>query len=136
MSKTLRITDLFPKTRARTVLLELLQLSRKLQKANIDAVLCGGWIPFLKELSRIAQTSHPMSLDIDLILRDQARDYENIDLVTDLIREDLQYSRNRNKHFLYEKMVDGIPVELELLADYIGSEEEFCKGLPGQDKET
>lgn len=67
MSKAFEITKDFPRSRERAVLLELLAVTQALKKEGIDAVVCGGWVPFLKELARDCQTSHSMSFDIDVI---------------------------------------------------------------------
>jgi len=66
MAGEIHITKDFPPAREKAVLLELLNIMRALQQENIDAVICGGWVPFLKELARDSQTSHSMSFDIDV----------------------------------------------------------------------
>jgi len=52
MAGEIHITKGFLPAREKVVLLELLNIMRALQKENIDAVICGGWVPFLKELAR------------------------------------------------------------------------------------
>jgi hypothetical protein len=49
MADAIEITKDFPASRERTVLLELLKIARTLKQENIEAVICGGWVPFLKE---------------------------------------------------------------------------------------
>lgn len=61
MANEIQITKYFPPSRERAVFLELLALTQALAKEGIDAVVCGGWVPFLKELARDSQTSHAMS---------------------------------------------------------------------------
>ncbi len=117
MSAAIEITKEFPPTRERTVLLELFHLVQELQRQGIDAILCGGWVPFLKELARRNQTAHTMSLDIDVLLRAAAREREKIDILRYLLRDTLGYERSRDVSFRYEKEVDGYLVEVELLAD-------------------
>jgi hypothetical protein len=56
----------------------LLNVMKTLKQAQIDAVICAGWVPFLKELARHCHTDHSMSLDIDLLLRARARERETI----------------------------------------------------------
>jgi hypothetical protein len=72
MADAIEITKNFPASRERTVLLELLKIARTLKQENIEAVICGGWVPFLKELAQHSQTTHSMSLDIDVLLRAKA----------------------------------------------------------------
>ena len=60
MSNAIEITKDFPLSRERAVLLELLAVTQALNKEGIDAVICGGWVPFLKQLARDSQTSHSM----------------------------------------------------------------------------
>jgi hypothetical protein len=117
MPAAIEIAKDFPKKRERAVLLELLRLVQELQRQGIDAIVCGGWVPFLKELARQNQTAHAMSLDIDILLRAAAREREKIDTLRYLLRETLGYERTRDVSFRYEKKVDGNLVEVELLAD-------------------
>jgi len=117
MAAAIQITKDFPPTRERVVLLELLRLVQELQRQGIDAIVCGGWVPFLKELARQNQTAHMMSLDIDVLLRAAAREREKIDTLMYLLRDTLGYERSRDVSFRYEKEVDGNLVEVELLAD-------------------
>lgn len=117
MPAAIEITKEFPPTRERIVLLELLNLAQELQRQGIDAVVCGGWVPFLKELARQSRTEHKMSLDIDVLLRAAAREREKIDTLRYLLRDTLGYSPSRDVSFRYEKEIDGNLVEVELLAD-------------------
>jgi hypothetical protein len=113
----IEITKDFPPTRERVVLQELLRVVRKLQEEGIPAVICGGWVPFLKELARHSHTDHLMSFDIDLLLRAAARERQSIDRMRLLVSESLQFHSSRDAAFRYEKQVDGNLVQLDLLAD-------------------
>jgi hypothetical protein len=117
MAFAIEITKTFPPTRERIVLLEMLRVVRELQLEDIDAVICGGWVPFLKELARRHGTNHSMSLDIDLLLRAEAQKRENIDRLKYLLANKLGYLRSREADFRYEKYIDENLVELELLVD-------------------
>jgi hypothetical protein len=117
MPNSIEITKDFPATRERAVLLELLRIMRTLRNEGIDALICGGWVPFLKELARHCHTAHTMSLDIDLLLRAAARERENIDRLKMLLLNSLEFERSNEASFRYEKSVDGNLVQLELLAD-------------------
>src|SRR6266478_4179713 len=124
MTNAIEVTKDFPASRERAVLLELLNIMKTLKQAQIDAVICGGWVPFLKELARHSQTDHSMSLDIDLLLRARARERETIDRIKDLLTEPLDFERNNTDSFRYEKNVDGNVVQLDLLADLPRTREE------------
>lgn len=52
MANAIEVTKNFPASRERTVLLELLNVMKTLKQAQIEVVICGGWVPFLKELAR------------------------------------------------------------------------------------
>jgi hypothetical protein len=117
MANTIEITKDFPASRERTVLLELLNVMKTLKQSQIEVVICGGWVPFLKELARHSQTDHTMSLDIDLLLRARARERETIDRIKDLLSEPLDFERSNTESFRYEKSIDGSVVQLDLLAD-------------------
>jgi hypothetical protein len=117
MANAIEITKDFPASRERTVLLELLNVMKTLKQAGIDAVICGGWVPFLKELARQCHTNHSMSLDIDLLLRAGAREREMIDRIKDLLAAPLDYERSNTDSFRYEKNIDGNVVQLDLLAE-------------------
>ena len=117
MPGDIHITKDFPPARERAVLLELLHVMRALKEQSIDAVICGGWVPFLKELARATQTSHSMSFDIDVLLRAQAREREAVDRIKTLLSQSLAYTPNRDASFRYEKRVDGNLVQLDLLTD-------------------
>jgi hypothetical protein len=67
MADAIEITKAFPTSRERTVLLELLKIAQTLKEETIDAVVCGGWVPFLKERAHHSQTAHSMRLDIDVL---------------------------------------------------------------------
>jgi Nucleotidyl transferase AbiEii toxin, Type IV TA system len=124
MTNAIEVTKDFPASRERAVLLELLNIMKTLKQAKIDAVICGGWVPFLKELARHSQTDHSMSWDIDLLLRARARERETIDRIKDLLTEPLDFERNNTDSFRYEKNVDGNVVQLDLLADLPRTREE------------
>ena len=117
MSGDIHITKDFPPSPERAVLLELLHVMRALKEQSIDAVICGGWVPFLKELARDSQTSHSMSFDIDVLLRAKAREREAVDRIKALLAKSLAYEPNKNASFRYEKKVDGNIVQLDLLTD-------------------
>ena len=85
-----------------------------LQRAGISLVVCGGWVPFLKELASQNHTVHSMSLDIDLLLRATARDRESIDIMSLLLSQRLEFQRNQDSTFRYEKEVEGNIVQLVL----------------------
>src|SRR5215468_3972894 len=95
MANEIQITSVFPPSRERAVLLELLAVTQALKKEGIDAVVCGGWVPFLKELARDSQSSHSMSFDIDIILRAKAREREAVDRVKALLSKSLAYQLSR-----------------------------------------
>jgi hypothetical protein len=117
MADAIQITKSFPASRERTVLLELLKIARTLKQENIEAVICGGWVPFLKELAKHSQTTHTMSLDIDVLLRAKAREREAIDRIKNLLSEPLAFEPSKTDAFRYEKSIDGNVVQLDLLAD-------------------
>jgi len=117
MSNAIEITKDFPPSRERAVLLELLAVTQALKKEGIDAVVCGGWVPFLKELARDCQTSHSTSFDIDVILRAQAREREAVDRIKALLSKSFVYQPDKDKSFRYQKTIDGNPIQLDLLAD-------------------
>ena len=117
MANEIEITKDFPPSRERAVLLELLAVSQALKKEGIDAVVCGGWVPFLKELVRDSHPSHSMSFDIDVLLRAQARERESVDRIKALLSKSLAYEPDKNASFRYQKTVDGNLVQLDLLAD-------------------
>ena len=88
-----------------------------LHNAGINLVICGGWVPFLKELARHSHTGHSMSLDIDLLFRAVARDRGTIDSMNLLLSQTLAFRRNPDSPFRYEKEVEGNIVQLDLMAD-------------------
>jgi hypothetical protein len=57
MAGEILITEDFPPAREKAVLLELLNIMRALGEEKIDAMICGGWVPFLKELARFPNQS-------------------------------------------------------------------------------
>jgi hypothetical protein len=97
MPNFIEITKDFPATRERAVLLDLLRIRRTLRNEKIDALICGGWVPFLKELARHCRTAHMMSWDIDL-LRAAARERENIDRLKMLLSNSLEFERSNEAH--------------------------------------
>jgi hypothetical protein len=117
MPAVIEITRTFPPTRERTVLIELLRVVRNFQDQGINPVICGGWVPFLKELARTSHTTHSMSLDIDMMLRDAARDREIIDRIKMLLSKTMEFQPSRDNAFRYEKAVEGNIVQLDLLTD-------------------
>jgi hypothetical protein len=63
MANSIEITKDFPATRERSVLLELLRIMRTLRNEGIDALICGGWVPFLKELATFRRKSEAARAD-------------------------------------------------------------------------
>jgi hypothetical protein len=118
MPGVIDITNQFPATRERTVLLELLRVVRNLRSEGIEVVICGGWVPFLKQLARESETEHSMSLDIDLLFRKAAREPDVIDRIRTLLIGHMEFERSREHAFRYEKKVEGNLVQLDLLADF------------------
>jgi hypothetical protein len=131
MIQSIEITKEFPASRERVVLLELLEIVRLLKAEEIDSVICGGWVPFLKELARHCHTSHSMSLDIDLLLRQKARERESIDRVKYLLSKSLNFERSNDDLFRYEKSIDGNLVQLDLMADLPRTTTESVKRFHG-----
>ena len=111
------VTKDLPESRERAVLLEMLKVVPLLKAEGVDAVICGGWVPFLKELARNCRSDHTMSLDIDVLLRARARERDSIDRLKYLLSDPLNFERSSSTSFRYEKSVDGNLVELDLLAD-------------------
>jgi hypothetical protein len=58
-----------------------------------------------------------MSLDIDMLLREAARDRETVDRIKMLLSNTMKFEPTKDKAFRYEKEVDGNIVQLDLLAD-------------------
>ena len=58
-----------------------------------------------------------MSLDIDVLLRAQARERESVDRIKNLLSEPLAFKPSQTDGFRYEKNVDGNVVQLDLLTD-------------------
>jgi len=52
MNSVIEITKTFPATRERAVLLQLLDTVRVLREKFIEVIVCGGWVPFLKDLAQ------------------------------------------------------------------------------------
>jgi hypothetical protein len=95
----------------------MLRVVSTLRQSGINLVVCGGWVPFLKELARTSCTVHSMSLDIDLMLRAAARERQNVDRVSLLLSQTMGFQRNEDATFRYEKRVQGSLVQLDLMAD-------------------
>jgi hypothetical protein len=134
MADAIEISKKFPASRERTVLMELLKIARTLKQENIEAVICGGWVPFLKELAHHSQAAHNMSLDIDVLLRAKARERESIDRIKNLLSEPLAFEPSKTDAFRYEKNVEGYVVQLDLLADQARKrEDESVLKNPGSD---
>ena len=53
--QSIDVTMDLPESRERAVLLEMLKVVPLLKAGGVDAVICGGWVPFLKELARNCQ---------------------------------------------------------------------------------
>jgi hypothetical protein len=124
MSNAIEITKDFPPSRERAVLLELLAVTQALKKEDIDAVICGGWVPFLKELAHHSQPSHSMSFDIDVLLRAKARERESVGRIKALLSKSLAYEPDKDSSFRYQKTIDGNPIQLDLLADVARTKED------------
>ncbi len=117
MPDSIDIAQQFEATRERTVLEELLRVVRALQAEGIEGVVCGGWVPFLKQLARDQETAHSMSLDIDLMLRESARQAATIDRIKALLTGSMEFQPLQDKGFRFEKKIDGNVVQLDLLTD-------------------
>jgi len=117
MNRFINITKLFPPTRGRTVLQELLIIVRTLSERSIEIIICGGWVPFLKDLASRSTSEHSMSLDIDLVLPEHSRRPPAVDKVRELLLEDLSFEVSREASCKLEKRVSGELVQLDLLAD-------------------
>jgi hypothetical protein len=91
---------------------------RNLQTAGVEVVICGGWVPFLKQLARESETAHSMSLDIDLLFRQASRERDVIDRIRTLLVGGMEFERSTTHAFRYEKKVEGNIVQLDLLADF------------------
>jgi hypothetical protein len=124
MTTATDISNQFPPTRERTILLELLRVVRILQSEGMKVVVCGGWVPFLKELARHPERTHSMSLDIDLLLWVSARERELIDRIGMLLIKGLEFEQSKTKNFRYTKTAGGNIVELDLLTDLPRNAEE------------
>jgi len=61
--QSIDVTKDLPESRERAVLLEMLKVVPLLKAEGVDAVICGGWVPFLKELARNCRSDHTMSLE-------------------------------------------------------------------------
>ncbi len=107
MADAIEIAKTFPASREPTVLLVLLEIARTLKQENIEAVICGGWVPFLKELAKHSQTAYRMSLDIDVLLRAKAGERKSIVRVKKLLSESLAFEPSKAEAFRYEKKLDG-----------------------------
>lgn len=117
MPDAIDLTNQSPPSRERTVLLELFRIVRSLQNEEIEAVVCGGWVPFLKQLAREKRTEHLGSLDIDSLFRQAARQPAVIDRIRTLLVDEMKFKRSRTHAFRYEKTVDDNIVQLDLLVD-------------------
>ena len=106
MPGVIDITNQFPPTRQSTVLLELLRIVRNLQNEGIEVVICGGWVPFLKQLARENRTEHLGSLDIDPLFRQAAREPDVIDRIRRLVVDRMKFEQSRTDAFRYEKKVE------------------------------
>ena len=113
----------------------MLKVVPLLKAEGVDAVICGGWVPFLKELARNCRSDHTMSLDIDVLLRARAENANPIDRLKYLVFPTCIYNfeRSSSTSFRYEKSVDGNLVELDLLADLPRArKDDLCSGFTGQ----
>ena len=118
MTSVIQITKAFPPTRERTVLLELLKIViRSLRDNSVEGIICGGWVPFLKDLAQGSTSEHKMSLDIDVVLPEQSRNRANVDRVRTLLLDDLSFRISREISSKLENRVGADQVELDFLAD-------------------
>ena len=100
------------------MLLELLRVVRSLQNEGIELVICGGWVPFLKQLARESETAHSISMDIDLLFRQTSRERHVVDRIRTLLVGEMDFEPSRTHTFRYEKRVEGNIVQLDLPADF------------------
>ena len=100
------------------MLVELLRVVRSLQNEGIEVVICGGWVPFLKQLARENRTEHVGSLDIDSLFRQAVWEPDVVDRIRTLLVGGMEFERSRTHAFRYEKKVEGNVVQLDLLADF------------------
>jgi hypothetical protein len=117
MADVIQITKAFPATRERTVLLELLKTVALLRDRSIEVIICGGWVPFLKDLARRDNSQHSMSLDIDLVLPKASCTPETVDRLREALFRDLSFRVSAEASSKLEKRVGADLVQLDLLAD-------------------
>jgi hypothetical protein len=117
MKNVIEITKAFPATRERTVLLELLNTVRLLREKSVEVIVCGGWVPFLKDLAERTTSEHKMSLDIDVLFPEGSRSPEKIDIVRETLLKDLSFHISNTSSSKLEKRIGADLVELDLLAD-------------------
>jgi hypothetical protein len=78
------------------------------KQAQINAVICRGWVPFLKELARHGQTAREITagawISISFCAPESAR---RLTGSKDLPAAPLDYERSNSDSFRYEKNVDS-----------------------------
>lgn len=131
MPDSIDITQQFEPTRERTVLEELLRVVQILQAEGIEGIVCGGWVPFLKQLARDHETAHSMSLDIDLMLRETARQAAAVDRLKVLLTGNMEFHPNQDKTFRFEKKIDGNVIQLDLLTDLPRTDDDPIQRIQG-----
>lgn len=100
---------------ARITLHELLQLVLEFQRSTIPVIVCGGWVPFLKELKRKGQSMHAMSLDIDLLLPLNPDSAEDVDKASFIIRKSRRFQNKVGSGIGFTKDIADHKLELDLL---------------------
>jgi hypothetical protein len=132
MENPIRISDRFPDSLERSVLLEALKVFERLRQEGIDVILCGGWVPFLKELVRRGQSDHKMSVDIDILLPPDLFSAEKIDALGAVLMGSLAYGRSRKSPCRLEKEINQRVIELDLIVSLDPADpQEMIRKLPG-----
>ena len=132
MGNGIAITDQFPDSLERSVLLEALKVFERLRQEGIDVILCGGWVPFLKELVRRGKSNHKMSVDIEILLPPEMLSAEQIDALGAVLIGSLAYSRSHENPCRLEKEVNQRIIELDLIVSLEPADpQEMITKLPG-----
>lgn len=98
---------------------ELLELTRLLRAYRDDIVLVGGWVPEL--LLNQAGDPHIGSTDVDLALNHRKLQEAGYRTIQQLL-EQRGYVRDERQPFIFHRDVNGIDVEVDLLAgEYEGT---------------
>lgn len=118
MNPSINIEEIIKNKHQRAVFRELLELADAFSKSNVDFVLCGGWVPPLKEISRQIKPKHRFSFDIDPYFYLDRSAYQKADQIRDVIFHQRSFRHQEPRTFKLEKMVDGISIELDLLSGF------------------